>query len=191
MLKIRSLSLALLLGIILSATNIFAASYNIDPFTSSVMFKAEHLGGYTLGVFRQFGGTITLSDDNSQITALNATIDLRSVYTRSNQRDQDLQGPELFDAQHYPTAQFISKKIDAGKIIGDLSLKGKTKEVALEYTLKGVSKDQAGEGQVTLLAKGAINRKDFGVTYNRKLDSGKFLLGDEVTLEIEVIGKGK
>ena len=97
-------------------------------------------------------------------------------------------GPELFDAGKFPKAQFSSKKIEGNKIIGDLTLKGKTKEIALVYMLGNVAADPSGHSSVDLTAKGVISRKDFGILYNRKLDSGGVLIDDHVELDIAIRG---
>ena len=171
---------------------LFAAVYEFDPLYSSISFKVKHLSGYTIGLFNRFGGVLEVDDATGQPVLVDSTVDVRSVYTRNHERDRDLiERADLFEAARFPQARFTSKKIEGGKLIGDLTLKGKTKEVILDYTFKGLTKDQNGESQATLLAEGVINRKDFGITYNRKLDRGQYLLGDQVTIEIEVTGKGK
>ena len=176
------------LGVLAVSTDSYAALYQVDPVYSSVIFKIQHLAGYTVGLFRNFAGKIELSDDNNKVVSLEATVDIRSIYTRNNQRDRDLRSPMIFDAKKFPKAQFTAKKIDEKKMIGDLTIKDKTKEVTLDYTIGGVTKDQWGHTKVALSAKGVISRKDFGIAYNRKLDDGQMLLGDQVELQIEMEG---
>ena len=173
---------------LLVAANARAAIYEIDSTRSSVIFKIQHFTGYTTGLFARFAAALELNDDNSKVISLSATVDTASVYTRNDQRDIDLQGPDLLDTIDFPTARFVSKKIEADKIIGNLTLKGKTKEVALSYTLGTVSPSQGGKAKVALSANGVINRRDFGIQYNRKLDGGKMLLGDQVEIHMEAEG---
>src|SRR3989338_8024336 len=117
-----------------AAAQAHAAYYDVDPIYSSVIFKVQHLGGYTIGLFNRFGGVIEMGDDG-RLVSVNATVDVRSVYTRNGQRDSDLLGTELFDAVKFPRAQFSSKKIEGSKVTGDITIKGKTKEVVLDCFL--------------------------------------------------------
>lgn len=175
-----------------------ATQYVIDPVFSSVLFKVQHLTGYTVGLFKKFSGFVELNDDNNAVISIDATVNVKSVYTQNNRRDIDMRGPDIFDAAKFPTAKFKTKKIEPnpnspgqGKLIGDLTLKGKTKEVVFDYGSNRVSRDSQNLPMITLLAKGTINRKDFDITYNRKLDSGEMLLGENVELTIEIRGVPK
>ena len=166
--------------------SVWAAEFSIDSAHSRIMFKVPELGVNLIGFFTQCYGKITLSDDNSQLTSVDATVHVSSVYTRNDKRDSDLRGPGIFDTAQFPEAHFVSKKIEGGKITGDLTIKGKTKPVVFTYTRGEVSQDQQKNTKVALSAKGTISRKDYGITYNRKLDGGKMLLGDEIELILEI-----
>jgi len=163
-----------------------AATYTIDPRHSTVLFKVDELAGYVSGLFGQFQGKVELNADNTQITALAGEVDVASVYTRNVQRDVDLLAAELLDAKKYPTAKFVSKKIEGDKITGDLTIKGKTKPASFQYSLLPITGNQA-----RLSLHGAINRKDFGITYNRILEKGQMLLDDEVDLTLDLVGVAK
>ena len=165
-----------------------AAIYEFDPVYSNILFKIKHLSGFNVGLFNRFGGVIEIDDQSGSPTLIDSTVDVRSIYTRHGRRDRDLQGADIFDTKKFPQARFSSKKFENGKLIGDLTIKGKTKPVTFDYTLGEVTKDQWGRTKIALSANGVINRKDFDITYNRTLDKGQLLLGDQVELQIEIEG---
>ena len=183
--KIILLSCFLLLFCSLKAQ---AAIYEFDPVYSNIVFKVKHLSGYTIGLFNRFGGVLEIDDQTGQPTLVDSTVDVRSIYTRNDIRDRDLAGPDIFDAKKFPQARFSGKKFENGKLTGDLTIKGKTKPVTFDYTLGEVTKDQWGRTKIAVSANCVINRKDFDITYNRTLDKGQLLLGDQVELQIEIEG---
>lgn len=165
-----------------------AGTFQILPNFSIVMFRAPYFEGFTLGTFSSFQGKMEIDEAQRSLTGLTAEIDLRSVNTMNFQRNLDLQGPDLFDTKSFPNAQFSSKRIEGNKVIGDLTLKGKTKEVTFEYQLADVFQDKAGRTIAGLTLQGEINRKDFGIIYNRILEKNKPLMADQVKVEAEVAG---
>jgi len=181
----------LLMAFIVSASmilNVSAATFEVDPVYSSIIFKLRHLSGYSIGNFNTFQGFIDTTDDFGKITGISAKVLIPSINTRHPERDADLLSERFFDAEKFPVGTFVGKKIEGGKLIGDLTLKGKKKEVALDYKYYGTAKDQFGRTKAGFSASGIINRKDFGISFNKKIDNGQMLLGDDVELIIEIEG---
>jgi len=152
------------------------------------MFRAPYMEGFTLGTFSAFAGTMDIDEGRKNLTNLTAQVDLRSVDTLNSQRNWDLQGADLFDTQRFPTAEFQSKRIEGSKVVGDLTLKGKTKEVTLEYRMADVFQDKAGRTVAGLTLRGQINRKDFGIVYNRMLEKNTPFMSENVLVEAELAG---
>ncbi len=167
----------------------FADQFVIDPVYTTFMFRIKHLMGYASGTIPKYDGTIDLNQDNKAFVGMNITLDLASMDTKNKDRDEDLRSERFFDVAKFPQGKFVTKKVQADdKVIGDLTLKGVTKEVTLAYVFHGIAKDQFGRTKTALTLKGTINRKDFGISYNTKTDDGKWLLGDDVDLWIEIQG---
>ena len=172
--------------------------WEIDPSHSSTQFAIRHLMVSTVrGEFGKVSGTVTLDESDPTKSVIEATIATDSINTRVEKRDNHLRGPDFFDVEKYPTITFKSKKIEAagaGKftVAGDLTMHGVTKEVILNVagTTKPV-KDPAGKLRLGGSATTTINRKDFGFSYNRVLETGGVLVGDEVniTIDVELIQK--
>jgi len=183
----RKLFLTLNLFFIFSVSA-HAAVFTIEPQLSSVIFKVANLGGYTVGIFKDFSGTIGLSDDGTQLTSLVSEIKTDSAHTGQSHRDIEFMNEKLLDTPKFPTAKFTAQKIEPGKITGDLTIKGKTKKVTLDYTFSGIKKTKDGQDFVFLSARGAFNRKDFGMGFTPVLEKGKAIFADQVELNIELAG---
>lgn len=179
---------AFFIGCAFVAASAQAASFEIDPMYSSLIFKTKHFIGYDIGAFTGFGGLIETNEDNSRITGVVAKVDVRSIDTRNAGRDKALLGPEVLDAEKFPEASFVGKKIENHKLIGDLTIKGKTQEIPLDVRYWGTAKDKEGHTRVGLSARGTFDRKDFGMSFNQKLDRGQMMWGDEVQLLLEIEG---
>jgi polyisoprenoid-binding protein YceI len=172
---------------------VLAGEWKLDTPHSSAAFAVRHLGVSTVhGAFGKVTGTASYDPANPAAASVNVTIDAASVSTRDENRDKDLRSPNFFDVEKYPTLTFVSKKVipeGAGKLqlVGDLTIHGVTKETVLE--VEGPSapiKDPWGNARVGASATTKINRKDFGITWNKTLDNGGVVVGDEVAIEIEV-----
>jgi polyisoprenoid-binding protein YceI len=166
-----------------------AGTWTIDPTHTEVAFTVRHLMSKVRGTFKTFDGSIVVTDDPLSSSA-EATIDLSSVDTGTPQRDDHLRSSDFFDAATQPTMTFRSKELrprgDDFVAIGDLTVKGVTREVELAVELLGVGTDAYGNERVGLEATGQISRKDFGVDFNVPLDGGKLLIGDAVTISLTV-----
>jgi polyisoprenoid-binding protein YceI len=134
---------------------------------------------------------------NPTASVVEATIDTASVDTRNAKRDEHLRGPDFLDAAKFPTLTFKSTKVEkagaAWKLTGDLTLHGVTKPVVLDVTnVTPPTKDPWGNTRIGAQATTKINRQDFGIVFNKSLDGGGVLVGDEIaiTIDVEVMKKG-
>ena len=164
-----------------------ADTYNIDPAHSTVGFAVSHMVINTVhGKFNEFTGTLSL--DNNRLQSASGVIQTKSVDTGVAMRDNDLRSPNFFDAEKFPTITFVSKKVadknGETELVGDFTMHGVTKALSLPVKVKGPIKDPWGNTRIGLEAKIKINRKDYGLTYNKALETGGLVVGDEVELEI-------
>jgi polyisoprenoid-binding protein YceI len=173
-------------------------TWQIDPQHSSAQFAVRHLGLSTVrGAFSKLSGTVSLDDQDITKSTVEVTIDVNTVDTREPDRDKDLRSEHFFDVAHFPTMTFKSKKVEQvapGKlrVTGDLTIHGTTKEVVLDVDgLTAPVKDPWGNQRVAASATTKINRQDYGVKWNAKLDNGGVVVGDDVniTIDVELIQK--
>ncbi len=171
----------------------YAASWHMDPDHSSFQFKIRHLTVSNVkGDFNKAKGIVMIDDQNIADLKVEVTIDAASVNTGHAQRDEHLRGPDFFDVTKYPTISFVSKKViktdmNRLKVVGDLTLHGITQEIMVD--VEGPTpevKDPWGNFRRGATATTKINRKDFGLTWNKALDTGGLVVGDEVNIYIEV-----
>jgi polyisoprenoid-binding protein YceI len=183
--------IALLLPVIVSA-----ATWTIDPDHSNVGFKVRHLMVSNVkGSFEKQTGTVDINDKDITKSKVEVTIDTNSINTNVQKRDEHLRSADFFDVAKFPTMTFVSKKVakagqDKLKVTGDLTLHGVTKEVVLDVeAISKESKDPWGNLRRGTTATTKINRKDFGLLWNKALETGGVAVGEEVfiTLEIEMI----
>ncbi len=153
------------------------STWQIDPQHSSAQFAVRHLGLSTVrGAFSKLSGTMVLDDQDITKSSVEVSIDVNTVDTREPDRDKDLRSERFFDVAHFPTMTFKSRKVEQvapGKlrVTGDLTIRGMTKEVVLE--VEGPTapvKDPWGNQRVAVTATTKVNRQDFGVKWNAKLD---------------------
>jgi len=174
----------------------FATDYEIDPAHTTVGFKVRHLVSKTTGRFEKFKGSFTYDAKNAKAWKAETTIEATSINTEEPKRDKHLRSPDFFDVKKYPTITFKStgvKDVDGNNatLMGDLTIHGVTKPVALKVEVGGEEKDPWGTQRAGFTATGKINRKDFGLTWNKAVEAGGFLVGDDVDLVLEVEGIAK
>ncbi|HWY09028.1 MAG TPA: YceI family protein [Candidatus Acidoferrales bacterium] len=171
-------------------------TYQIDPRHSSAGFGVTHLMISTVrGEFHGVTGTVIVDDSDIGKSSVNVTIDATTVDTREPDRDKHLKSEAFFDVAKYPTIAFQSTKVERSsdgslKVTGDLTIRGVTKTAVLTATLpKAPIKDPWGLQRTAVSASTKINRQEFGVAWNQKLDSGGVVVGDDVniTLDVEMI----
>jgi polyisoprenoid-binding protein YceI len=178
------------LGIALTVSSTFAAdTYNVDPAHTTVGFAINHLVINTVhGRFKDFTGTIVIDPDkNNAVVEAKATIQAKSIDTGVTQRDNHLRSADFFDVEKFPTITFVSKRFEnqgaQQMLVGDFTMHGVTKELALSVKVKGPIRAMGGE-RIGIEAKGSLNRKDYGLTYNKVLETGGLLVGEDVAIEI-------
>lgn len=181
--KLTSFAAALLLGSFALA----ADNYKVDPAHSRVGFSVRHLGiNDVKGTFDEFEGALVL--DQGSIKEASATIQVKSVNTRIQKRDDHLRTAEFFDAAKYPTITFKTKRVEkeGGQtiLIADFTMRGVTRELRLPAKLTGPTKDPWGSTRIGLEASAKLNRKDYGINYHQVLESGALAVGEEVEIEI-------
>jgi polyisoprenoid-binding protein YceI len=143
------------------------------------------------GTFESFGGTIDLNEDNPEQTAVDIQIEAASINTREDQRDGHLKSPDFLNAEAFPYLTFKSKRVERvgeeqAHLIGDLTIRDVTKEVALDVDYEGQAKSPWGMNAVGFSANTKISRKDWGLEWNQVLETGGVLVGDEVQIDIEL-----
>ncbi|MFM6927838.1 MAG: YceI family protein [Bdellovibrio sp.] len=166
-----------------------AGTYAIDTAHSKVGFEIPHLVIATVdGRFTKFDGSITI-DPKLEKSKANLNVEIASIDTDNKDRDDHLKSADFFDAVKNPKMTFVTKKVigtaDNLKLVGDLTLKGKTKEVTLDIKYLGDVNDPFGNHKIAFTATGKINRQDFGLTWSKAVEAGP-VVGDEVTLTIRV-----
>lgn len=174
-----------------SGVETIATTWQIDPAHTMVEFIVKHLMiSNVKGRFGGVQGTLQLADENYQTARVELTIDAVSIDTREAQRDVHLRSPDFLDADTFPALTFASRRIEgvAGRsfqLVGDLTIRGVTREVMLDVTDLGRQRDPWGAERAAFSATTAINRKDFGLVWNQALETGGVLVGDEVRITID------
>ncbi len=185
---------ALGLSFFLVASSALAASYDIDPDHSSVTFKVRHLAISSVdGQFADVQGSFLYDPANPSASKASATINATSINTRQTKRDDHLKSPDFLDVSKFPQIQFVSREIKEAtpssfKAVGDLTIRGVTKPVTLDVAVGGTAKDMYGNDRAAFSATTTINRKDFGLVWNKVLETGALVVGDEVKIALEVEG---
>lgn len=167
--------------------------WEIDPSHSSAQFAVRHLAVSTVrGEFSKVTGVIRLDETDVTKSSVEATIDATSLDTRDEKRDAHLRSADFFDTAKFPTITFRSRRIERAAnghllVTGDLAIRGVTREVALDVDgLAPAVKDPWGNTKSGATATTRINRKDFGVSWNALMDNGGFVVGEDVTITIDV-----
>jgi polyisoprenoid-binding protein YceI len=188
----RAISVAALAAT-LSLPAAASSTWQIDPNHSAAQFAVRHLAISTVrGAFTKVNGTIQFDDKDISKSSVEVTIDADSVDTRVPNRDKDLRSDHFFDVQKYPTITFKSTKVEQVepgklKVTGDLTIHGVTKPVVLDVEGPTAAvKDPWGNQRAAANATTKINRQDYGVKWNATMDGGGVVVGDDVTITIDV-----
>jgi polyisoprenoid-binding protein YceI len=167
-------------------------TYAIDPTHSRIGFVARPaMVTKVRGSFNEFAGAGSFDAEDPTNSRLQLTIQAASIDTRNADRDGHLKSNDFFDMETYPTITFTSTAVEqvdpeSYRVTGDLTIKGVTKPVTFEFDFGGFGQDPYGNYKAGATAKTKINREDFGLTYNAALETGGMLLGDEVTITLEL-----
>jgi polyisoprenoid-binding protein YceI len=169
------------------------STWNIDPTHSIAEFKVRHLMiSNVKGHFPKVSGTLTLDETDLTQSHVEALIDVASIETRDVQRDGHLKSADFFDVEKYPTMKFKSTKVtvagsESGTVEGDLTIRDVTKPVVFDVEgPTAPTKDPYGNVRVGVAATTKISRKEFGLTFNPTIETGGVMIGDEVTITLEV-----
>ena len=166
-------------------------TYTIDKAHSEAVFQVRHLLTKVRGRFSDFAGTIHYDSASPERSSVNAEIQAASIDTNEKDRDTHLRSADFFDVDRYPTLTFRSTRVtrkgdERFNVDGDLTIHGVTKPVTLDVSFLGKAKDPWGNERLGFEAETTINRKDFGLTWNAALETGGFLVGDEVKISLSV-----
>jgi polyisoprenoid-binding protein YceI len=166
--------------------------WEIDSSHSSVHFSVRHLViAKVRGSFTRWSGTVQVPDGDFSKATVAVTIDASSIDTGVADRDAHLKSADFFDVAQYPELRFVGKRVqprsgDVIDVVGDLTIKGITREVVLRVEQHGQAKDPWGNLRTAFSAKTSIDRKDFGLTWNQVLETGGVMVGDRVEIEAEI-----
>jgi len=165
------------------------ATYRMDPAHSSVGFMARHFTvSKVRGTFDKFAGNFLVDEKDFTRSQFDVTLEAASVNTRVENRDNHLRSPDFLDAANYPQITFKSKRIektaDGYVAVGDLTIRGATREVPLRFVLVGPIKDPRGSSRLGVEAAASINRQEFGVSWNRLMEGGGLVVSDTIEIEI-------
>lgn len=186
---------ALLLGLaLLPGWASAGQTYDIDPQHSGVTFRVQHLViSKVTGHFDKFSGSIEYEKGQPKTWKAEAAIDAASINTSVDARDKHLRSADFLDAAKFPQIAFKSRKVVSGKgetakLYGDLTIHGVTRSVELALEIGGTVKDPWGNDRLGATATTKISRKDFGLTWNKALETGGVMVGDELEITLEVEG---
>lgn len=174
------------------STAAFAAQYSVDPTHSSVEFKVKHMMiSNVSGSFKKFDAVIDFDEKSKQLKKLEGTVNVASIDTGIEKRDNHLRSDDFFAAEKHPTMTFVMTKSGSDEISGNLTIRGVTKKVTFDLDFGGVATDPWGNERMGFELSTKINRKDFGLMWNKALETGGVLVGDEIkiTIAIEAVKK--
>lgn len=167
-------------------------TWNIDPSHSGVHFTVRHMVvSKVRGAFTRWQGTIQFDEKDPAAGKVSVLIEAPSIDTREEKRDAHLRSPDFFDVEKYPTLGFESTKVEKLdgerlRITGDLTIRGITKQVALDAEYLGGGKDPWGNERIGFEARTTISRKDFGLSWNQVLEAGGVLVGEKIEIALDV-----
>jgi polyisoprenoid-binding protein YceI len=176
-----------LVGVVLAAD-----TYVTDPSHTLVGFTVRHMViNKVRGKFNEFQGIIVYDENDITKSSLRGSINVASIDTDNEKRDKHLRSPDFFDAEGHPQITFASKWVekrgDEHVLIGDLTMRGTTREVEIPFTITGKITDPWGQSRIGFEAALELNRKDYGVAYHKVMDNGGLVVGD--TVKIELMGE--
>lgn len=180
-------------ALVLATAPIFAAdTFNIDKNHSETTFQVKHLISKVTGKFDDFAGAISLDEKNPSASSVEFTVKTASIDTGVADRDKHLRSADFFDAEKNPEITFKSTGVKATdkknlyNVTGDLTMRGVTKRVLLPVQFLGYAKDPWGNTRAGFAVSTTVNRKDYGINWNKALDEGGYLLSDDVDININI-----
>lgn len=174
----------------------FAADYTIDPAHSSVNFTIRHLVSKVTGHFKDFNGSFSFDPKNVSAAQATFSIQTASISTDNDKRDTHLKSADFFDVKKFPTITFTSKSVTPNgegkfKLTGDVTMHGVTHSETFNVEFGGTMKDPWGNNRAGFTATTKLNRKNYGIIWNKTLDNGGYMLGDDVDVTLQVEGTEK
>jgi polyisoprenoid-binding protein YceI len=172
--------------------SIQAGTYTIDPIHSRIGFVARHaMVTKVRGSFNEFEGSGVFDPEHPADSRVQLTITAASIDTRNADRDAHMRGNDFFDMENHPEIAFVSTAVeqvdtDTYRVTGDLTIKGVTKPVTIDFEFTGAAVDPFGNHRLGFEGSTTVNRKDWGVNWNAALEAGGVLVSEKVTLEFEV-----
>ena len=168
---------------------LFAGNYNVDVAHSNVGFTVKHMMITNVtGKFNDVLGSFEYDEKTNKLKSLDGEIIVASINTANEKRDTHLKAKDIFDAEKFPKITFKSTKVEDDAVYGDFTMKGITKNIKLELENGGTVTDPWGKQRAGFELEGKINRKDFGITWNKVLETGGVAVGEEVKLKIAIEG---
>jgi polyisoprenoid-binding protein YceI len=174
------------------ATTPETATWQLDPTHSSVEFAVKHLMIATVkGTFTGLDATLTTDEAHPESPSLRVTVDVNTISTHQEQRDNHLRSADFFDVAKYPSIVFEAKSIKGDilgefELTGDLTMHGVTKPITLDVSFEGRAKDPWGNARLGYTASGKLRRSDYGLNWNQALETGGMLVSDEVKISVDV-----
>ncbi len=183
------------LGVLLTLpASLFAADYEVDADHTKVGFKVKHLGISSVpGSFQTVAGKFSFDPKNIAASSAEATITAKTIDTGNTKRDDHLRSADFLNVEKNPQIKFVSREVkdisgNNFKVVGDLTINGITKPVELDVEYGGSATDPWGNERAAFSATGTIKRKDFGITWNKVLETGGLVVGEDVKISLEVEG---
>lgn len=172
------------------AGSLHAGNYEVDKSHSNVEFKIKHLMVSNVkGSFNDFSGEISFNEETKELESIKGKAVVASIDTNNEKRDEHLKASDFFDAANHADITFESVKFEGDTVYGYLTMKGIKQMIQLEIeSLNYLPKDMSGNERIGVTLEGEINRKDFGLSYNKVLETGGAVLGETVKLNIELEG---
>jgi polyisoprenoid-binding protein YceI len=173
-------------------TQLTSGTYTVDPSHSRIGFVARHaMVTKVRGSFNEFEATAQIDADDLTRSSAQVTIKVDSIDTRNEQRDGHLRSNDFLDIENNPEITFVSTSVtpvsdDVVRVAGDLTIKGQSRPVTIDFTFEGSAVDPFGNQRVGFEGSVVINRKDWGITWNAALEAGGVLVSDKITLEFEI-----
>jgi len=161
--------------------------WKIDPTHSEFTFKVKHMMISTVsGEFEKFDTTVATNGDDFTDADVNVEVEVDSIKTKNADRENHLKSDDFFNAEKYPLITFKSKSFDGETLVGDLTIRDVTKEVALDAEFNGIAVDPYGQTKAGFELSGEINRKEFGLMWSAVTEAGSVVVSDKVKLGINV-----
>jgi len=187
--KFRTLAVA---AILVTASSLFADTFNVDKSHSEATFQVRHMMSKVSGKFDDFSGKINVDRAKPSASSVEFTIKTASINTGTPDRDKHLRTADFFDADRCADITFKStgiapsKKKDVYEVTGDLTMRCVTKHITFPVEFGGFGKDPWGNERAGFSLTTTVNRKDYGINWNKALDAGGFLLSDDVTINVNI-----